>query len=216
VGDIFREIDEELRQEKLERLWKAYGTYIIAGAVGIVLAVAGFRGWQEYRSKQLEAESAQYMAAVNLVAEGKSQDAAALFAALADKSGDAYGGLARFHQAALKAKAGDRAGAIASYDALARDEGLSRPLRDAAVTLSVMHAMDQPDVDARTLAERLEPLVAGGGAWRNVAGELSALLALKAGDSSKAKERFKAIADDADAPANIRARAAEMLAVLGG
>ena len=35
MSDIFREVDEELRQEKLSQLWKQYGLYIIIGAVGI-------------------------------------------------------------------------------------------------------------------------------------------------------------------------------------
>ena len=30
VGDIFREIDEELRQERFEKLWQHYGKHIIA------------------------------------------------------------------------------------------------------------------------------------------------------------------------------------------
>ena len=29
VGDLFREIDEELRQERFEKLWQAYGKYAI-------------------------------------------------------------------------------------------------------------------------------------------------------------------------------------------
>jgi hypothetical protein len=215
LGDIFREIDEELRQERLEKLWKDYGKYAIAGAVVLVLGVAAFRGWQEYRGKQREAESAQFMAAASLMAENKDKEAEALFAALATKADDTYGALARFEQAALKAKAGDAAGAIALYDALAKDGGLSQPLRDVALLQVVMHAMDRPDADAKALSARLEPLIANRGPWRSSASELAGLLALRSGDTAKARERFKSIADDGDAPANVRARATEILAVIG-
>jgi len=215
LGDIFREIDEELRQERLEKLWKAYGKYAIAGAVVLVLAVAAFRGWQEYRVKQRVAESGQYMAAIALMTDGKDKEAGDLFAAMADKAGDAYGALARFQQAALKTKAGDAAGAIALYDGLARDDSLSKPLRDAALLLAVMHAMDRPDADAKALSARLDPLLADHGPWRSSASELAGLLALKSGDAAKARERFKAIADDTEAPPNVRARATEILAVIG-
>ena len=215
MGDIFREIDEELRQDRLEKLWKAYGKYAIAGAVALVLAVAAFRGWQEYRVKQRVAESGQYMAAIALMTDGKDKEAADLFAAIAGKAGDTYGALARFQQAALKAKAGDAAGAIALYDGLARDDSLTRPLRDAALLLAVMHAMDRPDADAKALSARLDPLLADNGPWRSSASELAGLLALKSGDAAKARERFKAIADDTEAPPNIRARATEILAVIG-
>lgn len=216
MGDIFREIDEELRQERLERLWKAYGKYVVAALVAVVLVYGGMRGWQEYRIKQREAESAQFAAAANLAAEGKDQDAAALFAALAEKAGDSYGALARFHEAALKAKAGERAGAVAVYEGLAGDGGVSKPLRDAARLLGVMHAMDAADADPKALTEKLDPLIAERGAWRATAAELAGLLELKAGDPAKARERFKSIADDPDAPPNARARAAEILAMING
>jgi hypothetical protein len=215
VGDIFREVDEELRQERLEKAWKAYGNYAIGAVVALLLAIGAARGWQEYSAKQRQAESAQFAAAANLAAEGKQDEAAALFAALAEKGGRTYGALARFHQAALKIKAGDAAGGIALYDAIARDDSVEKPLRDAALLLGTMHAADQPSADAPVLAARLEPLIAGGGPWRNAASELAGILAIKAGDTAKARERFKAIADDADAPANLRARAAELLALLG-
>lgn len=215
MGDIFREIDEELRQERFEKLWKAYGKYVIAGVVAVVLAVGGYRGWQEYRAKQRENESARFAAAVALAEQSKDKEAEALFAALA-KEGDAYAVLARFHQAALKARAGDAAGAAAAFEAIAADDEVSRPLRDAAVVLGVMHAMEAKDADARRLAARLEPLMADRGPWRSAASELAGLLALKAGDAAKARERFRAIADDPDAPSSARARAAEILAVVGG
>ena len=43
VSDIFQEIDEDLRQDKVARLWKAYGKYIVALAVLIILAIASDR-----------------------------------------------------------------------------------------------------------------------------------------------------------------------------
>jgi hypothetical protein len=39
---------------------------------------------------------------------------------------------------------------------------------------------------------------------------------VRGGNTDKARELYTKIADDADAPAGLRARAAEMLAVLGG
>ena len=41
VGDLFREIEEELRQERFEKLWRSYGRYVIGAAVAVVVAVGG-------------------------------------------------------------------------------------------------------------------------------------------------------------------------------
>ena len=60
MGDIFREIDEELRQERFERLWKRYGKFIIGAAVAVVLIVGGYKFWEYYSLKQKEKSSVQY------------------------------------------------------------------------------------------------------------------------------------------------------------
>jgi len=41
VTDIFREIDEELKQDQLKKLWKRYGTYIVGLLVLIIAGVGG-------------------------------------------------------------------------------------------------------------------------------------------------------------------------------
>ena len=46
--------------------------------------------------------------------------------------------------------------------------------------------------------------------------ELSALLAQRTGDGAKAKEYYTKLADDLTAPQGMRARATEMLAIIGG
>jgi len=215
VGDIFREIDEELRQDRYAKLWQDYGKYVIGAAVAVVFAVAGYRGWDYYLVSTRQAESAQFDTAKTLLRQGRKGDAAALFAAMGETGGAGYAALARFHQAALRADSGDAAGAILLYNSLAADDSVTGPLRQGAVVLSAMHAMDAAGTDRTALAGRLEALVEDGGPWRHSANELLGVLALQSGDSATARERFKRVADDVDAPAGIRARAAEVLAVLG-
>ena len=41
---FIREIDEELRRERLMKLWERYGAYAVGAAVLIVAATAGWRG----------------------------------------------------------------------------------------------------------------------------------------------------------------------------
>ena len=85
MGDIFREIDEELRHDRYAKLWQAWGKYVIAAAVALVIGVAGFRGWDYYRTIQRQDESARFASAEGLLQAGKSEDAAALFAAMAEQ-----------------------------------------------------------------------------------------------------------------------------------
>ena len=216
MGDIFREIDEELRQERYEKVWQKYGRFFVGAAIAIIVGFAGWQSWTHYEKSQREAASAQYASALRLAADGKNSEAASLFASLAEKGGDSYGVLSRFHQAALKAKAGDNAGAAMDYQAIAAESGVESTLRDAALLFSVSHAMDQSNTDPQALLARLEPLLEGTGAWRHSARELAGLLMLKTGDEAGAKAQFQKIADDLAAPANMRSRAAQVLSVIGG
>lgn len=215
MGDIFREIDEELRQEHYAKLWQTYGKYVIAAAVVLVLGVGGYRGWDYYLTSQRQADSTRFAQAEKLLRDGKSADAAAIFAAMTEESTGGYAMLARFRQAGARAAAGDAAGAVAVYDAIASDDGVDQSMREAAVVLAVMHSIDQSGADRAALVERLQPLVRDKGPWRYSALELLGLLALQSGDTAKARAHFTRIADDVDAPNGIKGRAAEIIVVIG-
>ena len=215
MGDIFREIDEELRQDKFEKLWRDYGRHVIVGAVVIVLAVAGVSGWRQYQESERLADGARFAAAKASAEDGKTEDAAALFAALGRESGTSYGTLARFHEAALTVREGDADAAIALYDALATDTDIDAPFRDLATILSASVRANAVSPDTAAISEKLQPIIDSGGTWRHSALEILGTLAHRSGDIAKAKENFKQIADDFEAPQGLRSRAAQMLAIMG-
>ena len=87
MSDIIREVDEELRRERIEKLWQRYGVYIVAAAFLIVLAVAGWRAWDWYEIREAAKSGARFEAALQLVNDGKRFEAEAAFNII--MSGDA-------------------------------------------------------------------------------------------------------------------------------
>jgi hypothetical protein len=215
VADIFKEVEEDLRREKLEKLWQRYGRAVIALAVLVVVGTAGSVAWQRYQQHREAQLAEQYGAAIAL-ADPTAGDLAKADAALANiaDAGGGYGALAALERAAVKAKAGDLDGAGKIYDGLASDSAAPAALRDLARLLKVMRLMDSGDPAALTAL--LAPLMAPENPWRFSATELTALLALKSGDQKRATELFTQLADDQAAPSSLRARAAEMAAALKG
>ncbi len=212
VSDIFQEIDEELRRENFAKLWQRYGRYVFLLAALIVILTALFMGWRGYQQRQRQAEGDRYAIALDLARQGKDKEAATAFAALAKQAGSGYAALARFEEAALKVKAGDTAGAVAAYDALANDTSLEAPYRDVATLLWAQNALREGD--PRAVIARLSPLAVEGGAWRPSALELTGLAQLKQGEKAAAQATFKRLADDLAAPQGLRARATEMATAL--
>ncbi|HWD58991.1 MAG TPA: tetratricopeptide repeat protein [Stellaceae bacterium] len=211
MSDIFREIDEELRRDNLLKLWKRYSRYIIGAVIVALLIAAGIVAWRNHQLSLRQAQSVRYEAGLALLREGKEADAAKLFASVGEEGGG-YAQLAAFEAADLAVRSGDKKAAIADYDKLAAASDLDPELRDAATLLSVMNGF--ADADPHAVIERLKPLTASGNAWRSTALELTAAAQLKSGDKSGALDIYKKLADDLAAPEGVRARAAEMAAVL--
>lgn len=214
MSDIFTEVDEEVRRDQAFKYWQRYGKYVIAGAVAIVVATGGYVAYRDWSRKQATAEGARFIAATDLAAQGQNAPAATAFADIAKDGPAGYAALARLRAAALKAEAGDAAGAAEIYRAIAADSAVDRDLRDAATYLAALQVAGT--ADPAELERQLASLTTPRNAWRHSAWEAIAIAALRGGDTAKARELYTKIADDADAPAGLRARAAEMLAVLGG
>jgi hypothetical protein len=212
--NLFKEVDEDLRQERFAKLWKRFGKYIIGAAVAVVVAVGGFQLWKTWDLQKRTAEGAKFTAALRAADQNRLQEAAEGMAEIASNGETGYALLARFNSAGLAAQNGNGAAAVEQFMSIAADDGVDELYRDLARLMATLHEIDRGDPNA--LIGRLEPITEGGNPWRHSAREMTALLTRRAGDNEKATKLFRELADDPSAPAGIRARAAEMAAIVGG
>ena len=212
---IFREIDEELRQENFAKLWKRYGNVIIAGAVVLVVAVGGYQGWQTYDLSNRTQQGERFDTALRSVQVGSVESALSELKVLHDDSGAGYRLLSAFQNAGLQARMGDETSAAASYDRIAEDSGFDQIYRDLARLLAATILINTENSDQEIIS-RLQSLNTTDNPWRHGTRELLAVAAERSGDKEKSRSLFKALSEDATAPQGIRQRASEMLAALGG
>lgn len=208
---IFREVDEDLRHEQLQKIWKRYGVYIIALAVLIVAGVAGYKGWVWYRAEQAAQSGARFEAALRLADQGQEAEALKALDALIREGSGGYPVLARFAAAAAKARSGDREGALADYEALAR-EARDPLLRDMARIKAATILLDSESYEA--LQTRLAGTTDERHPLRNSALEILGLAAYRAGDMEAAARAFESIASDPGASQEARQRADLMLTLI--
>jgi hypothetical protein len=211
MTDLFREVDEELRRERLQRLWDAYGVYILSVALVVVLAVAGWRGWEYWEAKRAAESGDRYVAALDLAHQGKHREAAQALEALAREGTRGYAALARFRAAGELAEAGDKAAAASAFEALADDTKLNAALRDLARIRAAYLLLDSASYDE--IRRRVESLTSGG-PWRFMAKEALGLAAWRAADTATAERWFNELMGDPEAPADIRGRAELLLTLL--
>lgn len=210
MADIFNEIDEDIRRERLAQLWKRYGPYVVAAGIVMLACIGAWRGYEWWEAKKAAEAGSAFEAASALADEGKHDEAAAAFAKLAAEGTSGYRVLARIREAALQAQH-DPSAAVAAYDALAADASLGRTLQDLAAIRAALIRVDSAPYPE--LQSRLEPLAGPGGAFRHTARELLALSAWRAGDSAAAKRWIDAVINDPETPSSTRSRV-EVLSAL--
>ena len=212
MSDIFHEVDEEVRREKLRQLWERHGNLIVAFALLVVLAVGGWRGYDWWETQKAAESGAAFEAAVTLAESGKQAEAQEAFAKLAKDGSSGYRVLARFREAAELAKS-DGAAAVKLYDALAADSGLGRAMQDLAAIRAGLVLVDSAPL--AELSPRLEPLTAADRPFRHSARELLAIGAWRLGDTAVAKRWFDLIASDIETPAGTRQRMDVLMTLTG-
>jgi hypothetical protein len=214
TNDLFvREVDDELRQDKLKSAWRRFGTILISAAVAVVLAVAAWTGYTTWSESRANASGDRFLAALDSARAGNSDEALKGLTALEADGTGAYPLLARFRAATLTA-AKDPKAAVAAFDAVAADNTVAEPLRDIAKLRAAYLLVDNGTYVE--VAARAETLSADGNPMRYSALEAMGLSAYKAGDTANAQKLFETITADTAAPAGVAARAQIMLSLISG
>lgn len=209
--NIFREVDEELRSDRMRALWRRFAPFVIGAAVAVVAVVAVNEGWTWYHSNNAASSSDELYAAFELIDGGDLTAAQTqLDALIADGSGS-YPTLAQFRKAGVLATEGKAAEAVAAYDALANSLSNTR-LRELALVLGGTLM-----VDAGSLADvesRVSSIAVEGSPLRNAAREALGLAQYKAGDFAAAQASFEAVVNDPLTQSTVRNRMGYYLAQL--
>ncbi|UAK25380.1 tetratricopeptide repeat protein [Sphingomonas nostoxanthinifaciens] len=209
---FFREVDDNLRQDRMVRFARRWGKWIGFG-VGLALALlAGFLLWQNHRKAEAGADAETMVALMADVGSGKANAKDPRLASLAASPRDGYRALARLTQAELVERT-DVTAAGVDYDAIAADTKLPQAMRDLATIRGVTIRFDR--LLPQTVVDRLKPLAVPGGPWFGSAAELTAIADLKMNKANLAGPLFAAIARDTTVPTSLRGRAAGMASALG-
>ena len=180
MSELFDEVDEEVRRDQLKKLWDKYSIYIIAGALLIIAAVGGWRGYQYLEAKKAAEAGAAFDKAVELSEQNKHAEAEAAFTDLAAKAPSGYRMLARL-RAAAEARhprsARRRPRCTTTSPPIAASARRSRILRKIRAAGLLLDSASYAD-----MLQRLEPA-------RRAGGDLSSQRARTAGAVGLARQR---------------------------
>jgi len=211
VSELFDEVDEDVRRDQLKKLWEQYSIYIVAGALLIIAAVGGWRGYQYLEAKKAAEAGVAFDRAVELSEQNKHNEAEAAFTDLAAKAPSGYRMLARLRAAAEVATRDSKA-AAKLYDDIAADRSVGAAEQDLAKVRAAGLLLETASYPS--MLARLEPATAPGATFRHTARELLALSAWRANDTAAARQWLDMIASDGETPPSLRSRAEALQALL--
>ena len=210
---FLREVDENLRRDRMESFAKTYGKWLIAAVILFLAAVGGYLFWQNKQKEKAAAQSEELTSIYNQVGNGGIDGAKKKLQPLESANNDVVRALALLTQAAVALGSNDRNTALAKYRAITADKSIPDPYRDLALIRATALEFDQ--IKASDVVSRLEPLTKPGEPWFGSAGELTAMAYLKDGQKDKAARLFAAIANDKQVPDTVRNRAMQIAGTLG-
>jgi hypothetical protein len=201
---LLREVEDELRQDQIKKLWAQYGTYVIGAAGAFIVGLFVYQQIQASRIAAEQASGARFEAARKLAADGKAADAAAAFSDIAKSGPAGYAALARLQQAAAAVKADKTADAVVAYDAVAGDGSTDSVLRDFARLQAA--ALRLGAADWTEMQNRLTNLIDERNAFRASARELLGLAAKAAQKPDEARKLFLQVIGDGKASPALKDR----------
>ena len=207
MSDIFREVEEDVRRERLEQFWKRHGNWLIALAVLVLLGVGGWQLWLRHEAEIRDRTSLAFVAAQRINTPHEAESA---FADLAKTARGGYGLLAKLSQANAMFSQGQIGPAIALYKEIAQAD--SGPLGAVARLRAAWALAD--NTSRQAVADLLAPLDTPTSAWRPMAREVLAFADYRGSRLKQAQSEFQALADDGEAPDGLRGRARTMAAFL--
>lgn len=213
-ADTFiREVDEEYRRDRLAQFWARYGRWLLIGiGIGLV-ALAGYLYWREERAKAAGAFGAEFSQTLERLEAGNTAGAKPELEKAAAAPQPGYEALGRLALAAVAADEGRTEEAVRRYAAIAADDGMAVPFREAATVKQTMLQFDT--LTTAQIAARLQPLTQAGSPWLGTAGEMLAAAYMRDGKPALAAPIFLRIAREPTVPGSIRARATQMASMLG-
>lgn len=197
MSELFTEIQDSMKEQRLDALWKKFGSVVILGSVAIVLATAAWTGWNHYTHSKAQAQTALYLEAITALDKNDATLAISKLDAIKTNEKTPFGGLVLLKKIQAYTQAGKADDAHKAQILLAAQNH---------VYGDVANMLVKPSGDKEISKDH--PLYFARSEWR-------AWQLLDAGKKQEAAAAFGALAENNDTPATMRERVKAASAYLG-
>ena len=138
MADIFDEVSEELKQDRLVQIWKKNSKYIISFFFVIVVSIVSYQLFLNWGEKKLELSSQQFFDALEKLENKKYEESSKIFLKSSTEENEGYRILSLFGLAETNYKKGEIKQMALNYKSIYEDTNIDLYYRNLSRILTVM------------------------------------------------------------------------------
>lgn len=189
--ELLAEIKEDIRREKLEKLWQRFGIWIISTAVLVVVSSGLIVAWKYFQETTAAKQGGELFLAIESLNNGELEKSKSTLTETA-KNNSSAGVLANLRLASIAIEANDKSAAKEHYQAVIKTPGVAKEFLDLALLQNAKIALQNSATDQAeisTAIEQLKHISADNlSPWRAFALEQLATYYLQKNETKKAEE----------------------------
>ena len=212
MGDVFQEVDEDIRKDRIKSIWKRYRIFFILFLLFVIGAVCFNSFWTQYKLKKVEERSEKYFFAMDEATANaqKGLDALKIFS---DEEYDSsyHVLLANLKEAAIRRSKNDLHNALNIYENIL-ENNIEQAYKDFVQIQLAEVLMELGNLEeAKTI---LSDVSNTNTAFASVAKEYIGYIAMQEGDLIKARNIFEELTEGATTPITIKNRVKDILVTI--
>ena len=190
MADIFDEVSEELKQDRLIQIWKKFSKYIISFFVITVLLILSYQLFLKWSEKKLEASSQQFFTALEKLDNKKYEESFKIFLKSSNEQNEGYRVMSLFGLAETNYKIGKIREMALNYKNIYEDVKIGLYYRNLSRLLSVM----KDNISSfEQQINILKPILNSPSKLQLLAAELEVMLHIRSDNLNEAKTKLKSL-----------------------
>ena len=138
MADIFDEVSEELKQDRLIQIWKKNSKYIISFLLMLIISIISYQLFMNWNKNKLEYSSQQFFNALEKLENKKYEESSKIFLKSSNQNNEGYRVLSLFGLAETNYRSGDIKEMILNYRKIYEDTNIDLYFRNLSRLLTVM------------------------------------------------------------------------------
>ena len=209
---FIREIDEELKNEKLKRIWDKYGLLIIIFVTLAVFSAVSYETFFAWKEKQNQKMSDTFAYALNMQNQGNFAQADKILSSLIESNRGIYANIAEMQKVNLLLEQNQKEDAFNILQNIIEDSSFNPHIQNVARLKLASYKLD--NAPAEEIKNILQPLLNQQNLWEISANEFLAMLAVREKDFPLALELYQKISTNPSTPETMKIRALDMINLL--